>query len=62
MLTLPRYLLTRPDAVLTVRDLLAVLPYSRATFYRRIRDGRFPAGRKIGHAVVWTVEDVRHLL
>lgn len=51
-------LLDRPETVLTLADVCGLLRVNRVTIWRRIKARRFPAGRRIGHALVWTAEDV----
>jgi predicted DNA-binding transcriptional regulator AlpA len=43
-----------PQALLRERHILQLIPVSRATFRRWLRDGRFPAAFKLyGHISVW---------
>lgn len=48
---------------LTIDEVLALAPWSRATLYRRIGTGAFPPSRKrIGHRALWSTDDVREAL
>lgn len=43
-----------PQALLRERHVLQLIPVSRATFRRWLRDGKFPAGFKLyGRIAVW---------
>jgi prophage regulatory protein len=43
-----------PQALLRERQVLQLIPVSRATFRRWLRDGKFPAGFKLGGRIaVW---------
>lgn len=42
---------------------LGVFPIGRSTWWKGIKDGRFPAGVKLGpRLTAWRVEDIRALL
>lgn len=51
------------EGVVKLNDLISgpapVVPFSRATIYRMIADGRFPKPKKLGHTVVWPVQSIR---
>ena len=53
-----------PDSgFIRLRTVLAVFPVSRATWWRGIKSGKYPAGVKIGaRAAAWRVEDIRRLI
>lgn len=36
-----------------------LIPLSRSTFWKGVREGRFPRPVKVGAASLWRVEDVR---
>lgn len=41
----------------------AIIPVSRTTWWRGVKEGRFPPGVKLsGGITVWRVEDIRKLL
>lgn len=41
------------------RKIPAVIPVSRATWFRGVADGRYPAGVMDGGIRMWRVEDIR---
>ena len=44
-------------------QVLAVYPVSRSTWWNGVKDGRFPAGVKLGpRTTAWRVEDIRKLI
>ena len=44
-------------------QVLAVFPVSKSTWWNGVKDGRFPAGVKLGpRTTAWRVEDVRALV
>jgi predicted DNA-binding transcriptional regulator AlpA len=44
-------------------QILAVFPVGRSTWWRGVKDGRFPAGVKLGpRTTAWTVTSIRELL
>lgn len=46
-----------------LETVLTVVPVGRSTWWKGIKDGRFPAGVKLGpRLTVWTVESIRTLL
>lgn len=51
------------EGVVKLNDLIGgsspVIPFSRATIYRMIADGRFPKPKKLGHSSVWPVQSIR---
>ncbi|HDS1300795.1 TPA: AlpA family phage regulatory protein [Stenotrophomonas maltophilia] len=51
------------DAMLRIRDLLPVIPYSQATCWRRIKEGQFPRPHRLpGRITCWRWGDVRSWL
>lgn len=48
--------------LMTVEDVLAVLPWTRTTLYRNIKCGTFPKPAKIGHRLAWKASDVESWL
>lgn len=38
----------RPDSLLRIKDVLKIIPVSRATWWRGVKDGRFPQPVSIG--------------
>ena len=43
--------------------ILGLIPVSKATWWRGVKSGRFPAALKMGERItVWRVEDIRHLI
>lgn len=52
-----------PDGSLVdLQVVLRLLSISRPTIYRHIRNGLFPAPRKIGGRVLWPVGDLRKFI
>ncbi|GFM34067.1 helix-turn-helix transcriptional regulator [Desulfovibrio subterraneus] len=41
------------DRLLRLPEVLSKVPFSRATLYRRIENGEFPAPKKDGHISFW---------
>lgn len=53
----------RADGLLRLPEVLAVVPVSPSTWWQGIREGRFPAGLKLGaRCTAWRAADVRDLL
>ena len=51
------------DALVRERDVLQVLPYSAATFWRRVNSGGFPKPIRLdGRVTCWRWGDVREWL
>jgi predicted DNA-binding transcriptional regulator AlpA len=51
------------SGLVRLRQVLAVLPISRSTWWRGISEGRFPRAIKLGpNTSAWRVEDIRALL
>ena len=44
--------------LLRLRDVMRLIPLSRPTIYRRIKDGKFPAPKKDGRCSLWDEEQV----
>jgi predicted DNA-binding transcriptional regulator AlpA len=54
-----------PDsALIRLPILLCLLPWSRTTIWRRVKDGTLPAPLKMpgSHCVAWRVGDIRRVL
>ena len=52
-----------PDKLLTVEQVLTLIPISISTWKRGVRSGRFPPGvRFSGRSVFWRVDAIRALL
>jgi predicted DNA-binding transcriptional regulator AlpA len=49
-------------ALLRLRHVLRIIPISRSAWYAGVKEGRYPAGFKIGRATVWKMEDIRVLV
>jgi predicted DNA-binding transcriptional regulator AlpA len=48
-----------PAAMVRVRDLLGIVPFSAATIWRRVRAGTFPAPVKISKGITaWRLADI----
>ena len=46
-----------------LETVLTVVPVGRSTWWKGVKDGRFPTGVKLGpRLTVWKVEDIRKLL
>lgn len=43
-------------------DLVWILRHSRAWFYKKIKEGKFPKGIKIGRSTRWSVQEVHQWL
>jgi predicted DNA-binding transcriptional regulator AlpA len=51
--------LVRACEIYTHRDKPGLLPISRSCWYRWLKEGRVPAGRRLGaQTVVWPIEQV----
>lgn len=55
---------TMPETgFLRLPEVLGLYPVSKATWWAGIREGRFPAGVKLGpNTTAWRVEDIRALI
>jgi prophage regulatory protein len=46
--------------MLSMKQVLALVPFSRATLYREMEAGRFPAAREIApRRIAWFADDVK---
>jgi len=55
--------MTEVQGLLRQKQVLKLIPISAASWWRGIRDGRFPKGRKLGpKTTVWRAEDIQVLL
>lgn len=55
--------LLRSDALLRLREVLALVPVSPSTWWLGVREGRFPAGLKLGaRCTAWPAATIRELL
>ena len=53
----------RDIALVRLSVILCLLPCSRATFWRWVKDGRIPAPKKMGSKIsVWSVGQIRETL
>ena len=51
------------DRLLRMRQILEIIPVSRATWWRGVKDGRFPAGSKLGpKTTVWRESEIMALV
>lgn len=51
------------DGFVRLPQVLAVYPVSRSAWWLGIKDGRYPAGVKLGpNTTAWRVSDIRELL
>jgi prophage regulatory protein len=51
------------DGYVRLESVLAVFPVSRSSWWKGIKDGRYPAAVKLGpRTTAWRVEDIRQLL
>lgn len=49
-----------PRKMLNLRQVLAIVPFSRSTLYREMEDGRFPKAREIApRRIAWYEDDVK---
>lgn len=46
------------DRLLRLPEVLSMVPFSRATLYRRVENGEFPAPKKDGHISFWHLSAV----
>jgi len=46
------------DRLLRLPEVLSMVPFSRATLYRRVENGEFPAPKKDGNIAFWHLSDV----
>lgn len=48
-----------PRKMLNLKQVLAIVPFSRSTIYREMEEGRFPKAREIApRRIAWYEEDV----
>lgn len=45
-----------------IKQILTLIPVSRATWWKGVREGRFPKSVKLGCCTFWRVEDIRKLI
>lgn len=50
------------DALLRLRDVVAILKVSRATVYAWIKQGRLPKPLKMGRATVWRSSEIQQFI
>ena len=51
------------DKYLRLRDVLKIVPVSRNTWWKGVKDGRFPQGVKLGKRLfVWKDADVKAVM
>jgi len=51
------------DGYVRLETVLTVFPVGRSTWWKGVKDGRFPAPVKLGpRSTAWSVEDIRALL
>jgi len=51
--------MTEPRPMMTLEQVLALVPVSRSTLFRMISEGRFPAGMYIsGNRKIWFADEV----
>ena len=55
---------TLPDTgYVRLPTILRIIPVSRSTWWQWVRDGKAPAGRKLGPRITaWKVEEIRNLI
>lgn len=53
-----------PDAgFMRIRQILQIIPVGKSTWWQGVREGRYPAGVKLGpRTTAWRVEDIRQLI
>jgi prophage regulatory protein len=49
-------------ALLTVKDIIAMLKVSKSTIYKWIKDGKFPKPLKFGRNSRWTEEMIKEFI
>jgi prophage regulatory protein len=48
-----------PQALLRVEEVLRLIPVSRSTWWKKVRDGHYPAAIKLGpHTTCWKAADI----
>lgn len=48
-----------PRKMLNLKQILAIVPFSRSTIYREMEEGRFPKAREIApRRIAWYEDDV----
>ena len=51
--------MTTPDTLLRLPQVLAVVPFSKATLYRRVKDGSFPSPLQMStRCVAWRSSEI----
>ena len=51
------------DGYVRLETILTVFPVGKSTWWKGVKDGRFPAGVKLGpRLTAWTVESIRALI
>ena len=49
-----------PRKMLNLKQVLAIVPFSRSTIYREMEEGRFPKAREIApRRIAWYEDDVK---
>jgi prophage regulatory protein len=51
-----------PEALLKVDSVLLYVPVSRATWFRGVKKGIFPAPVRLGNLTFWRARDISYLL
>ena len=46
------------DRMLKIGELQAMVPFSRSMLYKMIKEGRFPAPKKVGRSSRWLLSEV----
>lgn len=53
---------SQDTGLLRLKQVLELIPVSRATFVKGVRDGRFPKPIRNGRCVFWRSQDVREFI
>ncbi len=52
----------RMEGLMRLTDVLRLVPVSRSTWWKWVREGRAPRGVKIGQVTMWRVRDIQRFL
>ncbi len=47
---------------LRIKQILELIPVSKATWWRGVKEGRFPKAIKMGSCTFWATEDIKNLI
>ena len=53
---------THPTCLLRIKQVLELIPVSRATFWNGVKSGRFPKPFKNGRCTFWRADEIQALI